>query len=93
MTGARLFCLMAVALVTALSAAHQAPASEPDRGETLFQAQCGDCHGARDIAYWARQRPDVIEREAWLDRFLERHYPPPEDDKQAIIDYILAAED
>jgi mono/diheme cytochrome c family protein len=89
---ARLFCLVAVAFVTALSAAHQARSSEPDRGQALFQAQCGDCHGARDIAYWTRQRPEAREREAWLDRFLERHYPPPEDDKQPIIDHILAAE-
>jgi mono/diheme cytochrome c family protein len=90
---ARLAGFVVVVLIAALSTAHQALSSESDRGETLFQAQCGDCHGARDIAYWTRQRPDATEREAWLDRFLERHYPPPEDEKQAIIDYILAAED
>ena len=93
MSEVRLFCLVAVAFVATLSAAHQALASESDRGEALFQAQCGDCHGARDIAYWTRQRPDAAEREAWLDQFLESHYPPPEDDKQAIIDYIVAAGD
>lgn len=93
MSEARVFCLVAVASVAVLSATHQALASESDRGETAFQAQCGECHGVRDIAYWTRQRPDAAEREAWLDRFLKRHYPPPEDEKQAIIDYILAAED
>jgi hypothetical protein len=54
----------------------------------LFAAQCGDCHGDRDIAFWARQYPEEEERRAWLDGFLERHYPPTEDERALIIDFI-----
>lgn len=63
-------------------------ASAEDKGEALFDAQCADCHGARDIAWWAEQYPDEDERRAWLDRFLQRHYPPADDERALIIDHI-----
>lgn len=46
--------------------------------EAAFKARCGECHGPRDIQYWSRQRANAAARQAWLDQFLRRHYPPPE---------------
>jgi cytochrome c553 len=56
--------------------------------EAAFKARCGACHGERDIAHWARERPDASARRAWLDRFLQRHYPPPQAERGRIIEHI-----
>lgn len=57
-------------------------------GEAAFKARCGECHGPRDIQFWGRQRPDAVARQAWLDQFLRRHYPPSEAERAIIIGYI-----
>jgi mono/diheme cytochrome c family protein len=59
-----------------------------DDGQALFNAQCADCHGPRDIARWAARYPDAEERRAWLDRLLQRHYPPAEAERPLIIEHI-----
>lgn len=65
------------------------PASvQAEDGAALFEKRCADCHGPRDIAHWTRQNPDTEQRKAWMNRFLERHYPPPEDERAAIIEHI-----
>ncbi len=56
--------------------------------ETAFKARCGDCHGVRDIRHWGTQRADATAREAWLDRFLRRHYPPSEAERALIVRHI-----
>jgi mono/diheme cytochrome c family protein len=56
--------------------------------ETAFKARCGQCHGPRDIQYWGRQRADAAARQAWLDQFLRKHYPPSEAERGLIITYI-----
>jgi hypothetical protein len=61
-----------------------------DEGMALFDAQCANCHGARDITWWAEQYPDEDERRAWLDRFLQRHYPPSEEERALIVEHIEA---
>lgn len=71
------------------------PHAAAEEGEALFAAQCADCHGARDIAWWADQFPDEEERRDWLDRLLQRHYPPADEERALIIDHIeeLIAQD
>jgi len=59
-------------------------------GEAAFKARCGECHGPRDIQFWARQRPDAAARQVWLNQFLRRHYSPPEVERGLIIGYIQA---
>lgn len=56
--------------------------------EAAFKARCGECHGPRDIQYWGRQRADPAARQAWLDQFLRKHYPPSEIERGLIITYI-----
>ena len=75
---------LGLGLVTTPSAAAE------NEGEALYGAQCADCHGARDIAWWADQYPDAQERRDWLDRFLQRHYPPADDERALIIEHIEA---
>lgn len=58
--------------------------------ELAFKAHCARCHGARDIASWGRQYPDVGTRNNWLSRFLQRHYPPPEAERGLILGHIDA---
>jgi mono/diheme cytochrome c family protein len=82
-------CLHTAVMTIALSAASPSLGSELP-GKTLFMAQCGNCHGPRDIAFWARQRPDRGARRIWLDQFLKKHYPPPDNERMAIVDYIEA---
>lgn len=82
------FAARVLVAATVLSAAAFVPAYAAETGQELFAAQCADCHGDRDIAFWARQYPDEDDRRAWLDRFLQRHYPPPEEQRALIIDYI-----
>lgn len=57
-------------------------------GESAFKARCGNCHGPRDIQFWGRQRAEAAARQAWLEQFLRKHYPPPEGERAPIIDYI-----
>ncbi len=56
--------------------------------EVAFKARCGDCHRPRDIQDWGRQRADATARQAWLDQFLRRHYPPPDAERVLIINHI-----
>lgn len=65
-------------------------AANAEQAEAAFKARCGECHGPRDILYWGRQRADAAARQAWLDQFLRRHYPPPEAERAVIINYIQA---
>lgn len=59
-----------------------------ESGDGLFAAQCADCHGGRDIARWSAERPDEGERRDWLDGLLQRHFPPRDDERALIIEYI-----
>jgi hypothetical protein len=57
-------------------------------GQALFNAQCADCHGPRDIAHWAERYTDAEERRTRMERLLERHYPPAEEERPLIIDHV-----
>jgi len=64
------------------------PPAAADEGEAAFKTRCGDCHGPREFPRWAKARPDIDKRRAFLDGFLKRHYPPPDNDRALIIAYV-----
>ena len=68
------------------------PAS-PGAGAVSFQARCGRCHNPGDFAGWAREHPDPTARGQWLGTVLQAHFPPPEDERAAIVGYIQRAID
>jgi cytochrome c553 len=83
----RVAAALAAVLLAAVAPAGIAAA---DEAEAAFKARCAECHGPHDIRQWGRQHPDVAAREAWLDQFLRRHYPPPEAERALIVRHILA---
>ncbi|MFO1188651.1 MAG: hypothetical protein U1E97_03445 [Alphaproteobacteria bacterium] len=56
--------------------------------EAAFKTRCGECHGPHDIARWGRERPDPTSRQAWLERYLRRHYAPLDAERALIIRHI-----
>jgi mono/diheme cytochrome c family protein len=83
----RIGCVAALCVALAGLAVSAAGA---DDGEAAFKARCSECHGPRDILHWGRQRSDAAARQAWLDQFLRRHYPPSDAERSLIIGYIQA---
>jgi mono/diheme cytochrome c family protein len=79
---------VAALVATVPTAAACEGAENGDDGRALFEAQCADCHGARDIADWAALYPDAKERRAWMDGLLQRHYPPSKEERPLIVDHI-----
>jgi cytochrome c5 len=67
------------------------PAADPAVAAAAFETHCAQCHGRGEFGHWAALRPDPEERCAWLDRFLETHFPPPEEARPLIIDHIEQA--
>jgi mono/diheme cytochrome c family protein len=93
---ARLSAILVVAFsAAAILFAATRPGEEADAvtadandGASAYEAHCADCHGREDILSWEEVEPDEEARRAWLDRLLERHYPPPEELRPLIIDHI-----
>lgn len=83
--------IVCLATAFSLGLACLSPASGQAReGEAEFKARCAKCHGPRDVAAWGRVQPDAAKRQAWLSRFLQKHYAPPEAERGRIIRYIEA---
>jgi mono/diheme cytochrome c family protein len=66
-------------------------AADPEAAAAAFEARCAACHGPREFPYWASLHPDPDARRAWLDGLLQRHYPPPEEERSLVIDHIERA--
>ncbi|MFZ7097097.1 hypothetical protein ACOPJQ_13165 [Luteimonas dalianensis] len=73
----------------------ESPAVAGDPGPALagegavhFEQRCGRCHDLGDLAAWARAHPDPAARGQWLDTVLHAHFPPPEQERAAIIGHI-----
>ena len=90
--------IWAAALVVFL-AATGAPAAQdnekgcPDTpqietGQQAFDAFCGRCHTAEASARWFSDYADIIEAEAGLATYLDRHGPCPHDRHEAIAAYL-----
>jgi cytochrome c5 len=63
----------------------------PEAAAAAFEAHCAACHGPREFPYWASLHPESDARRDWLDRLLQRHHPPPEDERSLVIDHIERA--
>lgn len=83
----RMSCIATLGVALAVLTLSAAGAND---GEVAFKARCSECHGPRDIQHWGRQRSDAAARQAWLDQFLRRHYPPSDAERGLIIGYIQA---
>jgi mono/diheme cytochrome c family protein len=76
---------------TAAETAVETAAADPEAAAAAFEARCAACHGPREFPYWASLHPDPDARRAWLDGLLQRHYPPPEEERSLVIDHIERA--
>ena len=68
-----------------------APEQAVAQGQALFEAQCAGCHEPADISGWAARHPERDERETWLNEVLQRHYPPGDQERPLVIEYIESA--
>lgn len=62
-----------------------APAGD---GAAEFEARCGRCHDRGSIAAWAQAHPGAEARAEWLATVLQKHFPPPAQERDAIIGYV-----
>ncbi len=83
-----LFAAGAVVFAATRPAPETIAAADPAAASAAFEAHCAQCHGPREFPYWASIEPDPEERRAWLDRLLQRHYPPPEEERALVIEHI-----
>lgn len=54
-----------------------------------FDANCGSCHALADVQARVGSRPAEV-RAGFLAELLSRHFPPPEADRAAIENVVLA---
>jgi len=57
-------------------------------GAGTFAQRCARCHSIEKIRTGLAKRA-VGEREAFLQRFLEKHYPPPAETRAALIAWMM----
>ncbi len=62
-----------------------------EAGAGYFENRCAKCHDSDQFTRWARARPDQQELSQWLAEVLATHMTPPADEREAIIEYILAS--
>lgn len=67
-----------------------AEAQTPDSAGTYAQ-RCAKCHSIEKVRSGLAKRP-VAEQEAFLQRFLQKHYPPPEEARNALIAWLMKAD-
>jgi mono/diheme cytochrome c family protein len=63
-------------------------AAEPVDGQKVFARRCASCHTVQKLTAEIRKDPAAT-REAELLRYLERHYPPPREDRAALVAWLL----
>jgi mono/diheme cytochrome c family protein len=83
-----IFAASAAVFAATRPAPEAVSATDPGAAAAAFDAHCAACHGPGEFPHWAARRPDPEERQAWLDDFLQRHYPPPEEDRARVIEHI-----
>lgn len=85
---ALMWSAMLMQLATAAAAAPLTLAAEPVDGQRVFARRCASCHTVQKLT--AEIRKDAAAtREAELMRYLERHYPPPREDRAALVAWLL----
>lgn len=67
-----------------------ASAQSPD-GAGTFAQRCAKCHSIEKVRTGMAKRP-VSEQEAFLQSFLQKHYPPPAETRAALIAWMMKAD-
>jgi len=80
-----LFTVLAFFLATGCTAAQTT-----DGAETYAQ-RCAKCHSIEKVRAGMAKRP-LAEHEAFLQKFLQKHYPPPAETRAALIAWMLKTE-
>jgi len=78
--------LVGACLASSSLAAPAPPPSVPD-GQRVFAQRCSSCHTVPRLMTILKKHP-ADGREAYLRQVLERHYPPPPEERAALIAWL-----
>ena len=62
--------------------------AEPGKASGIFIHRCGDCHTRSDVIEALVQKPKS-RRHVWTADFLARHHPPPDSEREALVEYLV----
>lgn len=80
-----LFAVLAFFLATGCTSA------QTTDGAGTYAQRCAKCHSIEKVRSLMAKRP-VSEQEAFLQSFLQKHYPPPAETRAALIAWMLKTE-
>jgi cytochrome c5 len=63
-------------------------AADAPSGPAVFKARCKRCHSLEETVELIKKQP-ADKREPWLTRLLARHFPPPPEERPALVKYLL----
>jgi mono/diheme cytochrome c family protein len=66
------------------------PTADKPSGRAVFEARCKRCHSLEETVDYIKKQPKD-KREPYLTRLLGRHFPPPPEERPALVQYLLEA--
>lgn len=64
-------------------------AADVSSGPVMFETRCSRCHSLVDVVAFVEERA-ADEREGYLTKLLDRHYPPPPEQRPVLVQYLIA---